>query len=141
MYSAIELAKYIITLGITHKKPVTNLKLQKLLYYAWIEYYKQTGKELFCEDICAWQLGPVIPEVYFEYCAYGGKPIDKKYDVTLSPNDVSVLENIVNIYNNFSASKLVDKSHHKDGAWDLIYNEGLGNKAVIPFNLIKLRET
>lgn len=65
------------------KQPISNLKLQKILYYAWIDYYKRTGNALFLNDICAWQLGPVIPDVYYEFCSYAGTPIFESFDVSI----------------------------------------------------------
>lgn len=56
---ASELAKYIVTESTLLDKAVSNLKLQKLLYFLWVDYYNQKGKYLYQDDICAWQFGPV----------------------------------------------------------------------------------
>ena len=58
-YTALEIAKYIISTCSKKNRPISNLKLQKLLYFAWIYYYTKTGNGLFHDDICAWQFGPV----------------------------------------------------------------------------------
>ena len=78
-FQVMDVAKYIINYCTEQGKPVSNLKLQKMLYYLWIDYYKNTSEYLFDEDICAWPFGPVVPSVYFEYCSYAGAPITKKY--------------------------------------------------------------
>jgi uncharacterized phage-associated protein len=39
---------------------ISNLKLQKLLYYAQGFYLAIYGKALFEEDIVAWEHGPVV---------------------------------------------------------------------------------
>ena len=46
---------------------LTNLKLNKLLYYAQGEYLARTGKPLFDDEIQAWDYGPVVPVIYYKY--------------------------------------------------------------------------
>ena len=53
-YSAVDVAKYIVTYSNRQNKPVSNLKLQKILYFTWIDYFKQTKSHLFEDHICAW---------------------------------------------------------------------------------------
>ncbi len=75
-YKAMSIARYIVDYcDEILQRPITNLQLQLILYCVWVDYYKQTGRELFADHIYAWQLGPVVADVYFEYCSYGGIPI------------------------------------------------------------------
>lgn len=46
---------------------ISNLKLQKLLYYAQGIHLAVTGEILFEEDVLAWKSGPVVQEVYDMY--------------------------------------------------------------------------
>ena len=70
MYSAMNIAQYIVNYAVQHGSPVSNLKLQKMLYYIWIDYYINTGNELFMDvNFCAWQLGPVVPDAYYLFCS------------------------------------------------------------------------
>jgi len=135
-YSAMKIAQYIIDYCNKHDISISNLKLQKLLYYAWIHFYKVTGRRLFKDDICAWQLGPVVPEVYSEYCAFGGKSINREYGVKLDSYDEATLQDFISEHGHMPASRFVDKSHEPGGAWDNVYDGGNGNRAVIPFDLI-----
>ena len=52
-YSAVDIAKYIVSYCSGKHRPVSNLKLQKMRYYTWIYYYKKTGTALFLNEICA----------------------------------------------------------------------------------------
>ena len=52
-YTAVDIAKYIVSYCSGKHRPVSNLKLQKMLYYTWIDYYKKTGTALFFNEICA----------------------------------------------------------------------------------------
>lgn len=56
-------------------EPMTNLKLQKLLYYAQGVYLAITENALFAEPIVAWKHGPVVIKVYDLYKSNGANPI------------------------------------------------------------------
>lgn len=139
-YTAIEVAKYIISSCFEKKKPISNLKLQKLLYFAWIYYYKKTERFLFSDDICAWQFGPVVPAVYYEYCSYAGMPISMKYSTDISKEDAQLLERFIEKYVFYAASTLVEKTHTEGKPWSLIFQNGIGNRDVIPQSLIIEKE-
>lgn len=68
MYSALNIAKYIIDKCTRERYPVSNLQLQKILYYIQREFL-QLGTKAFSEEIEAWQFGPVVPAVYRQYAA------------------------------------------------------------------------
>jgi len=69
---------------------VSNLKLQKLMYYFQAWFYSGFDEPLFEEDFQAWVHGPVIPKLYQDYKSFGYKPIveeglgDKEIDTFLS---------------------------------------------------------
>jgi uncharacterized phage-associated protein len=107
-----------------------------MLYFMWVDYYRETGKWLFANEICAWQLGPVIPDVYYDFCQYAGLPIYLNHSSLIGHPDRDILGNIIGKYINISASALVDLSHRSGSAWSRVYNSGSGNRSVIPFNLI-----
>ena len=73
--SAIDLAKNIIVYAGMHDYQITNLKLQKMLYYVQGYFSAKFGKDLFEEDLVNWAYGPVVPAVYYEYCSYGASAI------------------------------------------------------------------
>lgn len=137
IYNAMAVADYIINKCCERNKPISNLQLQKILYFTWIEYYKQTNKTLFWDSFCAWQFGPVVPEVYYEYCVYGGRPINIRCETEIVAEDMSLLDKIIEDYADIPVNVLVDMTHKKDSAWDRIYQDGRGNREVIPYELIK----
>ncbi len=139
-YSALEIAQYIITRCFDLNQPVSNLKLQKLLYFLWIEFYKKTGRWIFSDNICAWQLGPVVPEVYYEYCSYAGSPIRLSYSTSVESGDREILNDIISDFLPVPANVLVSRTHTPGSAWDVIYQNGAGNRKIIPFELIIKKE-
>lgn len=142
-FKALEVAKYVVDYCTQLNKSISNLKLQKMLYYLWIEYYKLTGEYLFEEDICAWPFGPVISDVYYEYCSYAGSPISKLYNGICNIITADIrpeIDNILNRYIDFTPNQLVRMTHKHGLPWDLIYQNGDGYKQVIPFELIVEKE-
>lgn len=124
-YKANDIANYIISYCNDLNISISNLKLQKLLYFAWIDYFKQTGEYLFKDDICAWQLGPVVPSVYFDFCAYGGRSISgNRKETELLAQDQQIVDQSLAEYANYSASKLVERSHSPGGAWREVFKQG-----------------
>lgn len=139
-YSALEIARYIITSCLYKNKPISNLKLQKVLYFVWVEFYKNTGRMLFRDNICAWQMGPVVPVVYYEYCFYAGSPICQSYASEIDETDKEILNPIISDYIPVPANVLVNRTLAPGLAWDVIYANGLGNRKIIPFDLIIEKE-
>lgn len=82
MYSADEVAKYVINYSIESNTKVSNLKLQKLLYYIQAAFLVEKHQKCFNEPIVAWEFGPVVEDIYREYKIWGRRPIDKKQDLT-----------------------------------------------------------
>ena len=121
---------------------VTNLKLQKLLYFAQVEYIKQTGKKLFDDSIQAWQYGPVVPKIYEWLKGCGGYVITE-FDISLEAADglnediKKFLDWFWDKYSNYSAWGLVQKTHEPSSPWSKVYKDGSGDKQEIPFELLK----
>jgi uncharacterized phage-associated protein len=136
MYSALNIAKYIIDKCTREKYPISNLQLQKILYYIQREFLQQ-GIQAFPEEIEAWQFGPVVPEVYRQYCGFGALPIRMRYMISIEADDVKIINLIVEKKRMLNPWDLVSDTHSSGKAWDLIYRNGLGDHQIIPQELIK----
>lgn len=55
---------------------MTNMKLQKMLYYQQGFHLAYFDKPLFQEDIEAWMYGPVVPSMYEKYKEFGRNGIE-----------------------------------------------------------------
>lgn len=77
MYRALQIANYIIKIALDKGEEITNLHLQKILYYLQVNELVNMGTPLFNDDMEKWRLGPVIPNVYHEYKGSGSQPIQK----------------------------------------------------------------
>ena len=93
---------------------ISNLKLQKLVYYAQGFALALHGCPLFPERIEAWMHGPVVPELYQEYKPYGPDAIRHTGELDFSIYDErtrGLLDEVYAIYGQFSAWKLRDMTH------------------------------
>ena len=89
---------------------ISNLKLQKLLYYAQGCTLALFNKPLFDDEIYAWQHGPVVPTIYHKYKQFHANGI--AYEGDLIPPDIEkVLEDVNEEFGQFSAWKLRNMTH------------------------------
>lgn len=133
MYSALDIAKYIIDKCTKEDCPISNLQLQKILYYIQKAYLKK-HEYAFSDGIEAWQFGPVVPEVYYYFCGFGAMPITSRYEIQLE--NTQIIDKITLEKRELNPWDLVEETHKKDGAWDRIYRAGQGNKVEIPVEYI-----
>lgn len=125
MITAVTVANNFIQKGKKDKIDITPLKLQKLVYFLYKEYLKNTGKQLFSERFETWKYGPVIPSIYSEFNSYGDLPIktfsqDSKgisYIVTETGKFKEAIEHVWSLYKNYSAFDLSLLTHKPDTAW------------------------
>lgn len=140
---ALEVARYILTKSNKDGHPISNLQLQKMLYYIQYEFLTNYEKSLFDDDFEAWKFGPVIPVVYYEYSHMGAFRIGadyKDYDKILSEmrkDEIDMLNDIIVDKRDMNVWSMVDNTHKKGKAWDLIFKDGEGFGEVISKDLIR----
>lgn len=81
MYHVQDIAIYMVNYCNEKGLEITNLKLQKLLYFVQGGFYIIYDEPCFKEDIQCWQYGPVVPEVYSLFRKYGSVSIPEIYTV------------------------------------------------------------
>jgi len=119
MVSALDVTKLIIYLANKYGDLVTNLKLQKLLYYVQAWYLVNFDKKpLFDEEIEAWDFGPVVGKVYHKFKEFKHSPINLnvKEDVItkkFNKKTIDFVEFIYGKYSSFSAYDLVNMTHNE----------------------------
>ena len=146
-HKAIDIAKWFINQSIDDIEKngdknggdeyMTNLKLQKLLYYSQGCHLALENKPLFDCNIEAWKHGPVVQEVY-EYYKHKGKCgiVDRENDLpNFETNEIALLNLIIKTFGKFSAWQLREMTH-TESPWLDTYEEQVMNK-VIPIEKIK----
>lgn len=114
MPRAIDAARYLLAhQDRSEGEEVSNLKLQKLLYYAQGYHLALFGKPLFADDIEAWDLGPVVPDVYRAFKDFGGAAIDAPISEPQNVDDTAreTLDRVIDGYGQFTATRLAQMTH------------------------------
>lgn len=136
-YTALEWAKYIVTKCVEDNHPISNLQLQKILYFIQKEFLKR-GKIAFSDEVEAWPLGPVVPSAYYYFCGFGAMTIiDASYKPNISSAAKSIADPIIEQKRAMSTWSLVEETHKENGSWDKVFKDGLGNHQVIPLEFIR----
>jgi uncharacterized phage-associated protein len=116
-YSALQIAKWFTAWANSNDADLTNMKLQKLLYYAQGRYLAETEKPLFDDEIEAWSHGPVVPSVYHAFKDNGPGDIPPAADFEFSSIDrdtTKFLQKIWNTYGGIATWKLRNMTHNED---------------------------
>ena len=96
---------------------MSNMKIQKLVYYAQGFHLAYTGNPLFDEPIVAWPHGPVCPDLYEAFKVYDGKPIPIPHSLDISEifdeETIYILDKVHERYGQYSAWKLRNLSHEE----------------------------
>lgn len=140
LFSAQSLAHYVVDRCNSASHPVSNLQLQKILYFLQLVYCRTQNGEalLFSETFQAWPYGPVIPSVYYEYSQYGGRAIEKSYadELVCDSDTLTFLNEGIDALSKKSPWDLVSISHVQGSPWHQVYRDGAGYKAEIDNALI-----
>lgn len=131
MYNVSDVTKYIINYSEKYYG-ISNLKLQKILYFIQAHFLIKKKTPCFYEDIEAWNFGPVIPIIYEKYKQYGSAniPIIEKDNINISKKDKILINEIIDYFINYSATDLVYITKNQD-PWKNIYNEDKTNKITL----------
>ena len=131
MAKALDVARYIIQYSNDRNYGVSNLRLQKLLYFVQAVSLAYSDQGCFEDEIEAWELGPVVPAVYREYKCYGNGSIPtsdilvadggniwevrrEKFNKDVLPKKTQeVVRQIVERFSQRSTTGLVDLTHNQ----------------------------
>ena len=116
-------------------RDVTNLSLQKLVFFCHAWYMVRTRKPLIKHQFEAWQFGPVLQYLYREFKPLDREPIRERckkinlctgkrevVQIDLSPEESQFLREVVSFYSKLSAGTLVELSHTEGGPWHNVWN-------------------
>ena len=118
-YPALTIAKWFIAWAEAEREELSNLKLQKLLYYAQGHHLAEQHRLLFPDEIQAWSHGPVVPEVYHAVQGMRERYHRAARRMTRLPGMTSILRpprcsaSVWNTYGGFSAGRLRNMTHEE----------------------------
>jgi uncharacterized phage-associated protein len=122
MHSALDVAAWFLN-DVDRKAgdSITNLKLQKLVYYAQAWAVALLGRPLFSEPVEAWAHGPVVDAVYQEYKAHGFDSLPRsRRKHQFAPEERVVLEDVQGVYGEHSATFL-EALTHGERPWQMAW--------------------
>lgn len=92
---------------------MSNMKLQKMLYYEQGFHLAAFGTPLFDEDIEAWMYGPVVPSVYEHFKSHGAGGLEPENGtvIELTDDEEYMFNDVFDAYIDFSAYGLMRKTH------------------------------
>jgi len=142
MEKALAVANEIILLAKAAGNPPTQMKLQKLMYFAHGWHLALTDNALINETFEAWKYGPVVPSVYHEFKSYGVVGITSLGTEmqTLGTSGIqwippqmvdgsgyaaALLRKIWEVYGCYGGNQLSVMTHAQGSPWKIAYREGL----------------
>ncbi len=148
MLDTLNVARYIINYSNQEKYGISNLRLQKLLYFVQAYYLISSGNPCFGDCIEAWDFGPVVPVVYHEFKRFGGSSIPpvESYIVFNSDNfwdshsalfdekclpdeDREKIRHVVDKFSDYSTAALVSLTHNQR-PWKDAYDKPQSNRVI-----------
>lgn len=95
---------------------VSNLMLQKLLYYSQAWHLALGNAPLFEDEIEAWVHGPVVPLVFRRFKVYKWDPITERVPTCSDASLIQFLDSIISLYGKYSAKDL-ERLTHNEAPW------------------------
>ena len=139
-HDARAVANEVISRAIAADRPVSSLKLTKLVYFCHAWMLALYDEPMLDEPVQAWLYGPVIPGVYDSVSRYGRmeivSPINKAPKEAFSDAEKSIINQVWDIYGKRSDLQLSSIAHRDGTPWHQIWN-AKGAFATIPDDLIR----
>jgi len=128
MYSASIIAKEFVKKANDLGRPITQMQLQKMLYFAQGYYLAKYDESLIKEGFQAWKFGPVIPRIYDIYKFFGSYPITSNpdyftFEQEVCPDETAMesVEYTWNATSHLTAMQLSNWTHLEGSPWAKAY--------------------
>jgi uncharacterized phage-associated protein len=120
---------------------VSNMALNKIVYFVHCDYLLESGEPLVSAKIEAWEHGPVFREIYHEFKRWSDAPIRGRAtkvdplsgevvraEISIPADKAFYLREIVKRYLGFTAAQLRALSHRAGGPWAVVWgHDGRSN--------------
>lgn len=129
------IANFVLDFCESRGRGISNLSLQKIVYFCHVWSLIKLGKPLIKHQFEAWQYGPVLQYLYREFRTFDDLPITSRASrmntetgnreivpYKFDRDTEELLESVVDFYSQLRAADLVALSHAKGGPWDEVWN-------------------
>ncbi|MDO8388535.1 MAG: DUF4065 domain-containing protein [Polaromonas sp.] len=129
MSEARAVARTMIQRAAKQKLNITNLKLQKLLYFAHGLMLVRHDRPLIDEAFQAWKYGPVLEGLYHDLKVFGPSPISPADgfipqwpDMPLEKKEeLETIDAVLAQLGPLSGGELINFSHDPNGPWNAVF--------------------
>jgi uncharacterized phage-associated protein len=120
-----DIVKYVLYKFAFDGDLITNLKMQKILYYIYAWNLRLNKNACFQEKFQAWPIGPVLPSIYRGLKRFGSNAIDSSFTKIKNEKDLAelikklgnnlknVIDQVCQQYGTKSAFELVVLTHNE----------------------------
>jgi len=131
-------ANNLLCLAREENRDLTPLKLVKLTYLCEGWSLALRDQSIFCEDVEAWQYGPVVALLYAKIRRFKAAPVPPiDCDETpLSEDQKVLIKSVYHAYKHLSGPQLSDLTHQPGTPWSQTWDRK-NRKQIIPTSLIK----
>lgn len=128
-YPSTAVANCFLALAKEDNIPLTNLKIQKLIYFANGVYLAATGVPLVDEPFQAWSYGPVLLKLYSLLRVFRNSPITIERLPTTETIDTgsqayAIIIGVWDRLKKYTAWQLVELTHQDGSPWHKAVNKG-----------------
>lgn len=118
MTTAANVTSYLVKKCIDEGNPLTNKRLQKLLYYIQAWHLAINSEPIFDDKIEAWIHGPAIRSIYETYKSFVANPINSVLNIGEKLEDKTILfiDKIVKAYSAYDTATL-EYMTHAEAPW------------------------
>lgn len=127
MCHAVDIADYILNHAARCQYEITNLQLQKILYYVQLNFLRKYNKVAFDDPILALRHGPCIISVYDKFHIWGRYSIqiqEHLVDLDMVQEEKELIKQVVDASMLLSSVELTERAQKKDGPWDQTFWNG-----------------
>ena len=128
-----DLAHHIIAVAHENNIPVTNLQLQKVMFFSLKHAMnanllpQEVIEEMYDRPFLVWRYGPVVEDVYNEFSVYGATPILDDYTLVKELDNEGFNREICDLLKQ-NVFKLVRESHQesfwKENESQIVFGRG-----------------
>ena len=136
-YDGRAIANFVLDFCDSRNRKVTNLALQKIVYFCHVWSLIELNRPLVRHKFEAWEYGPVLPYIYREFKKFDRSPIvgratridpadgiHRVVEYNFDSEVDSLVNEIADFYSRLRPGDLVDLSHAEGGPWHRVWNHG-----------------
>lgn len=121
--SSLAVANELLRLARDEGCELTNMQLQKLVFFAHGYHLALQNEPLYFEETRAWPFGPVIPDLYEHLQKYGSSGVTNNLPAFDQMNDAqrNIIKIVWDSYKHYNAWRLSDISHRPGSPWEQVW--------------------